>query len=117
MSLLFSEGAPNSHEVTLVASGDSMTSARLVATCPHSLRLTSGIANADAPLVTLLERAFSASQAFDLIHSHLDFLPSPPAPRCGTPVLTTLHGRLDQPELLPVYGKFSEMPSSSVPMP
>lgn len=114
ISYLTEELIRQGHEVTLFASGDSMTAARLVATCPHSLRLTSGIANTDAPLVTLIERAFSASQAFDLIHSHLEFLPFPLARRCGTPVLTTLHGRLDPPELLPVYRKFSEMPLVSV---
>ncbi len=45
------------HEVTLFASGDSVTSARLVATCPQSLHLSSGISNYDAPLITLMERA------------------------------------------------------------
>ena len=56
ISYLTEELIRQGHEVTLFASGNSMTSARLVATCPHSLRLTSGIANADAPLATLLAR-------------------------------------------------------------
>ncbi|MBS0170672.1 MAG: glycosyltransferase family 4 protein [Nitrospira sp.] len=102
------------HDVTLFASGDSITSARLVATCPQSLRLASGISNSDAPLITLMERAFSTSQTFDLIHSHLEFLPFPLARRSPTPVLSTLHTRLDPPELLPVYRKFAEMPLISL---
>jgi len=114
ISSLTEELVRQGHEVTLFASGDSMTSARLVSPCPQSMRLSSGIANPDAPLIALMERAFSASQTFDLIHSHLDFLPFPLARRCGTPVVTTLHGRLDPPELLPVYRTFSEMPLVSV---
>ncbi len=102
------------HEVTLFASGDSSTSGRLVATCPQSLRLASGLSNSDAPLITLMERAFSTSQSFDLIHSHLEFLPFPLARRSQTPVLSTLHTRLDPPELLPVYRKFTEMPLISL---
>lgn len=97
------------HEVTLFASGDSVTSARLVATCPHSLHLSSGISNYDAPLITLMERAFATPDTFDVIHSHLGFLPFPLARRCNTPVLSTLHTRLDAPELLPVFRKFSDM--------
>lgn len=114
ISSLTEELVRQGHEVTLFASGDSRTSARLVASCPQSLRLASGIANPDAPLITSMERVFSAAQSFDLIHSHLDFLPFPLARRCRTPVVTTLHGRLDPPELLPVYRKFSEMPLVSV---
>lgn len=102
------------HEVTLFAGGDSITTARLEAVCPRALRLHQGIFNRDAPLITLIERAFGAAGQFDLIHSHLDFLGFPLARRCGMPVLTTLHGRLDLPELQPVFREFAEMPLVSI---
>ncbi len=102
------------HDVTLFASGDSMSAARLEAICPQALRLLRGSFNREAPMTLLLERAFRASDEFDLIHSHLDFLGFPIARRCPTPVLTTLHGRLDLPELVPVYREFAEIPLVSI---
>ncbi|MBV6469525.1 MAG: D-inositol-3-phosphate glycosyltransferase [Nitrospirae bacterium] len=114
VSFITEELVRQGHDVTLFASGDSATSARLISTCPEALRLTRGIANYDAPLVTMLERAFAATEEFDLIHSHLEFLPFPLARRCRLPVLTTLHARLDQPELLPVFRKFADLPLVSV---
>lgn len=102
------------HEVTLFASGDSVTTARLEAVCPRALRLHEGIFNRDAPLITLIERAFGTADRFDVIHSHLDFLGFPLARRCGIPVLTTMHGRLDLSELQPVFREFAEMPLVSI---
>ena len=102
------------HDVTLFASGDSVSDARLEAICPQALRLITGSFNREAPMTLLLERAFGASDEFDLIHSHLDFLGFPVARRCQAPVLTTLHGRLDLPELEPVYREFGEIPLVSI---
>lgn len=102
------------HDVTLFASGDSVSAARLEAICPQALRLITGSFNRVAPMTLLLERAFSATDEFDLIHSHLDFLGFPVARRCQVPVLTTLHGRLDLPELEPVYREFAEIPLVSI---
>ncbi len=103
------------HDVTLFASGDSITSARLVAASPEALRLCiTGIFNRDAPLVTLIEKAFGSSDEFDILHSHLDFIGFPVARRCTAPVITTLHGRLDLAELEPVFREFSEMPLVSI---
>jgi glycosyltransferase involved in cell wall biosynthesis len=102
------------HDVTLFASGDSMSAARLEAICPQALRLLTGNLNREAPMTLLLERAFSTSDEFDLIHSHLDFLGFPLARRSRAPALTTLHGRLDLPELEPVYREFSEIPLVSI---
>lgn len=102
------------HDVTLFASGDSTTSARLEAVCPQALRLNTGIFNRDAPLVSLLERAFGSAGAFDIVHSHLDFFGFPLSRRCDTPVITTLHGRLDLPELVPVFREFAEIPLVSI---
>jgi len=102
------------HDVTLFASGDSVSTARLEGVCPQALRLIAGSFNREAPMTLLLERAFRASDEFDLIHSHLDFLGFPVARRCPVPVLTTLHGRLDLPELEPVYREFTEIPLVSI---
>lgn len=102
------------HDVTLYASGDSHTMARLEATCPRALRLHQGIMNRDAPIILQCEQAFGSNQDFDIIHSHLDFLAFPVARRCSSPVLTTIHGRLDLPELSPVYREFGEHPLVSI---
>ena len=102
------------HDVTLFASGDSSSAARLEAICPQALRLIERRFNREAPMTLLLERAFGAADEFDLIHSHLDFLGFPVARRCPVPVLTTLHGRLDLPELHPVYREFDDIPLVSI---
>jgi glycosyltransferase involved in cell wall biosynthesis len=102
------------HDVTLFASGDSQTAARLVSASPEALRLCNGIFNRDAPLTMLQEKAFGSADQFDILHSHLDFIGFPIARRCPTPVITTLHGRLDLPELVPVFREFAEMPLVSI---
>ncbi len=102
------------HEVTLFASGDSHTAGRLEAICPQALRLNTGIFNRDAPMIMLQERSLGAAGDFDLIHSHLDFLGFPLARRNALPVVTTLHGRLDLPEIEPVFREYAEMPLVSI---
>jgi len=103
------------HEVTLFASADSVTVARLKAVCPRALRLATGPVNRDAPFVLMLEQVFGVEAAqFDIIHSHLDFLSFPMTRRCPTPVLTTMHGRLDLPEIVPLFQEFAEMPVVSI---
>jgi glycosyltransferase involved in cell wall biosynthesis len=102
------------HDVTLFASGDSETAARLEAICPQALRLNTGIFNRDAPLMMLQERGLGSATDFDIMHSHLDFNGFPLARRNPIPVVTTLHGRLDLPELEPVFREFSEMPLVSI---
>lgn len=102
------------HDVTLFASGDSATTAKLEPICHQALRLNTGIFNRDAPLILQLERVFGSPGDFDLIHSHLDFLGFPLARRCLVPVVTTLHGRLDLPELEPVFREYAEMPLVSI---
>ena len=102
------------HEVTLFASGDSETSARLEPMCREGLRKANGVSNPQAPFTMMLEKTFSSADQFDLFHSHLDFLAFPLARRCGTPVLTTLHGRLDLPELKPIFAEFLDCPLISI---
>ena len=103
------------HDVTLFASGDSQTLARLWAACPQSFRSEMGLVNRDAPLILMQEHAFGVDAGkFDIIHSHLDFVSFPLSRRCATPVLTTLHGRLDLPELVPIYQEYADMPVVSI---
>ncbi|MCC2643106.1 MAG: putative Glycosyl transferase, group 1 [Nitrospira sp.] len=114
VSFITEELVRQGHEVTLFASGDSTTKARLVPICPEALRLSKVITNYDAPIVSLMESAFSSAREFDLLHSHLEFLLFPLAKRCPVPVVTTLHSRLDLPELLPVFKKFADHPVVSI---
>jgi glycosyltransferase involved in cell wall biosynthesis len=103
------------HDVTLFASGDSTTTARLTPMCDKALRLAPDMLCRDAPFILLLGRAFGACvDQFDVIHSHLDIMAFPLARRCTVPVLTTLHGRLDLPELIPVFRDFVGLPVVSI---
>jgi len=115
VSYLTEELIRQGHDVTLFASGDSHTTARLWAACPRSFRSESGLFNRDAPLILMQEQALGAeAEGFDIIHSHLDFLSFPMSRRCSTPVLTTLHGRLDLPELVPIYREYADLPFVSI---
>src|SRR5690349_8034004 len=98
------------HDVTLFASGDSITKARLVEGTPRSLRLDENSIVQLAHHIVLLERVFKQAQDFDLIHFHIDYLHFPLSRRVAVPTITTLHGRLDLPDLVPVYQEFPEMP-------
>ena len=115
VSYITEELVRQGHEVTLYASGDSQTAARLRPPCPHALRLSTGLVNRDAPLILMQEQALGAeADQFDIIHSHLDFLSFPMSRRCPTPVLTTLHGRLDLPELVPIFREYADMQLVSI---
>jgi glycosyltransferase involved in cell wall biosynthesis len=96
------------HDVVLFASGDSDTSAELVACCPEGLRLRPGIRDHVAYTMIELGKVSARAHEFDIIHNHLDYLALPTARQTETPMLTTLHGRLDLPELPDVYAEFSE---------
>jgi glycosyltransferase involved in cell wall biosynthesis len=104
------------HDVTLFASADSKTAARLEACCPQALRLhNNGLIIRDAPLILMLERALGAdSRQYDLVHSHLDFLGFGMTRRAHAPVITTMHGRLDLPELVSVFEEYAEVPVVSI---
>jgi glycosyltransferase involved in cell wall biosynthesis len=96
------------HEVTLFASGDSRTSAKLVRCVEQSLRLCPRRLDPVAMHVLLVEQAFQRAHEFDVIHGHLDHLFFPLARRCPVPVVTTLHGRLDLEWLVPLHREFAE---------
>jgi glycosyltransferase involved in cell wall biosynthesis len=102
------------HEVTLFASGDSHTSAKLEAGWPRALRLDGAIRDANALHITMLERVRQRAQDFDFLHFHLDYYPFSLFSRQSTPFVTTLHGRLDLPELQPVFNTFSSVPVISI---
>jgi glycosyltransferase involved in cell wall biosynthesis len=102
------------HEVTLFASGDSHTSAKLEAGWPRALRLDGAIRDANALHMTMLERVRLRAQDFDFLHFHLDYYPFSLFSRQSTPFVTTLHGRLDLPELQPVFNTFSSVPVISI---
>ena len=114
VSYLTEELVRQGHEVTLFASGDSQTTARLRPPISQALRLN-GTIDPDIPFTLLQEMAFGGEAGqFDIIHSHLDYLGFSISRRCATPVLTTLHGQLDLPELLPVFDEFAELPMCSI---
>jgi glycosyltransferase involved in cell wall biosynthesis len=102
------------HEVTLFASGDSVTSAQLVPGCPEALRLTPGAIDHLAHHVGMVEDVFSQSDAFDVVHFHIDYLHFPLSRRERLAHVTTLHGRLDIPDLQPLYRRFADMPVVSI---
>jgi glycosyltransferase involved in cell wall biosynthesis len=114
VSYLTEELVRQGHEVTLFASGDSVTRARLVAPCARALRLDHTCIDTIAHHIVLLEQVFHEASAFDIIHFHIDYLHFPLSRRHTTPQLTTLHGRLDLPDLVPVYREFLDMPVVSI---
>jgi glycosyltransferase involved in cell wall biosynthesis len=102
------------HDVTLYASGDSITAARLRPGCPQALRLDPTSVDPNADHVLLAERVFQDAAEFDFIHSHIDYLAFPLLRRTATPHLTTLHGRLNVPNLQPLYREFKDEPVVSI---
>jgi glycosyltransferase involved in cell wall biosynthesis len=104
------------HDVTLFASGDSQTSAKLDATWPKALRLDGAVRDPNALHMVMLERVRQKcdDEEFDFLHFHLDYYPFSLFYRQPTPFLTTLHGRLDLPEHQPVFSTFSKVPVISI---
>jgi len=96
------------HDVTLFASGDSATSARLVPCAETGLRLA-GINDHTASLIAMLDRVLSAADQFDILHFHIDFLHFPIFRHLAGKCLTTLHGRMDLPDFQPAFRPFREM--------
>src|SRR6202021_309117 len=104
------------NEVTLFASGDSQTSAKLDATWPKALRLDGSVRDPNALHMGVWERVRQKcdNEEFDFLHFHLDYYPFSLFYRQPTPFLTTLHGRLDLPEHQPVFNTFSSVPVISI---
>src|SRR5271165_4851357 len=87
---------------------------QLVAMGPHALRFDPDLRDVFAPHVLMLEQVYRRADEFEVIHSHLDYWPFSLFRRQSTPFVTTPHGRLDLPELGPLYGFFSDVPLVSV---
>jgi glycosyltransferase involved in cell wall biosynthesis len=102
------------NDVTLFASGDSTTAARLIAPVPHSLRLDPACVDQVAPHLLLIEWVADRAHEFDVVHFHIDYLHYPTSRRAGYRHVTTLHGRLDIPELPTLYDEFDDMPVVSI---
>jgi glycosyltransferase involved in cell wall biosynthesis len=102
------------HDVTLFASGDSVTTAKLEAMWPQSLRLSGSIRDPNALHMLMLEVVRRRATDFDFLHFHLDYYPFSLFARQSTPFVTTLHGRLDLPEHQPVFTAFSSIPVISI---
>jgi glycosyltransferase involved in cell wall biosynthesis len=102
------------HDVTLFASGDSVTDAKLVACSPRSLRLDENCVDQVAHHILMLEKVFQRAHEFDIVHFHIDYFHFPMSRHLRIPQVTTLHGRLDLPDLVPMYKEFSEMPIVSI---
>jgi glycosyltransferase involved in cell wall biosynthesis len=102
------------HTVTLFASGDSRTRARLIPVCPDALRLAPELGDATPYHLLAVEEIGRRHREFDIIHFHLDYTHYPVSRRAGWTHLTTLHGRLDMPELQPLYDEYREMPLVSI---
>src|SRR4051812_16711365 len=98
------------HDVTLFASGDSVTSAELISPCPRALRLDPECRDPLAWHMVQLAAVMQERQRFELVHFHIDYLHYPLSRALGLPQLTTLHGRLDLPDLKALYAEFAEMP-------
>lgn len=102
------------HDVTLFASGDSRTSARLVPCSERSLRQDPSCADPLAWHMAMLSEVTARQHEFDVLHFHIDYLHFPVSRALNLPQVTTLHGRLDLPELDVVYRAFSDLAVVSI---
>jgi glycosyltransferase involved in cell wall biosynthesis len=102
------------HDVTLFASGDSLTEARLVSPCSTALRLNSRCVDPLPYHILLLDQIVRQAREFDVLHFHTDYWHFPFSRHLNLPSVTTLHGRLDIPDLQPLYRYFSDVPLISI---
>ncbi len=114
VSWLTEELVRQGHEVTLFASGDSQTRARLIPVAPGALRLNEQVLDEWPHIVLELEHVMQRADEFDFVHWHIDFVSFPLARRLHTPNVTTLHGRLDLPDLVSLYREFWDIPVISI---
>jgi glycosyltransferase involved in cell wall biosynthesis len=115
VSYLTEELVAQGHEVTLFASGDSLTKARLVPCSERSLRLDQQVIDPLAHHFVMLEEVFARAHEFDVLHFHIDYLHYPLSLRQKSlRHVTTLHGFLDMPDLQPLYKKFRMVPLVSI---
>ena len=114
VSYLTEELVRQGHDVTLFASGDSRTSARLVPCCPMALRLDESVKDPVPYTLMMLDRVRQHVDDFDVLHFHTELEHFPVFEDVAARTVTTLHGRLDAPELSPFYARFSQFPLVSI---
>jgi len=114
VSYLTEELVAQGHDITLFASADSVTTARLVPVCERSLRLDRRCVDQMAHHIRQIEEVYRRADEFDVLHFHIDYLHYPLSARMGAARLTTLHGRLDIPDLEPLYRRFPDEPVVSI---
>ncbi len=114
VSFLTEELVAQGHDVTLFASGDSKTTARLIPIGNESLRLNKNCQDQLVHHVGMLQRVIDESHQFDIIHFHIDYLHFPLSRLLRLPHVTTLHGRLNIPDLRPFYDLYKDMPVISI---
>src|SRR5437879_5053582 len=114
VSYLTEELVRQGHNVTLFASGDSQTRARLVSPCRSALRLQSGCVDQMCHHIVLVDQVYEHADEFDVIHFHIDYLHFPTSRPYRRPRITTLHGRLDIPDLATMYNRFRDEPVISI---
>nr|WP_294519856.1 glycosyltransferase family 4 protein [uncultured Rhodopila sp.] len=102
------------HDVTLFASGDSVTSATLAPMRDQALRLDPSVKDWVAIYYRMVEMIYRRKDEFDVLHFHIDYFPLSLFTRQNTPYLTTIHGRLDLPEFVETYGTFAHAPFVSI---
>jgi glycosyltransferase involved in cell wall biosynthesis len=102
------------HDVTLFASGDSMTSAKLVSCAPTALRLDPKIKDPIPYYMLMLDRVRQCADDFDILHFHIDQFHFPLFRNMAGRTVTTTHGRQDLPDLVPLYVGFNDMPLVSI---
>jgi hypothetical protein len=114
VSYLTEELVAQGHDVTLFASGDSITRADLVPCTKMALRLDDSVRDALPYHIMMLEAVRQRAHEFDLLHFHIDLFQFPLLRELGVPAMTTLHGRLDLPDLVPFYETFPDAPLVSI---
>jgi glycosyltransferase involved in cell wall biosynthesis len=114
VSYLSEELVALGHQVTLFASGDSITAAKLVPCVPHALRLDATVRDPLPYQLLMLDRVRRMSEEFDILHFHIDQSHFPVFRPLAVRTVTTLHGRQDLPDLVPLYLGFDDMPLVSI---
>ena len=113
VSWLAEELVRQGHRVTLFASAESETTAELVVCAAQSLRLA-GIRDHLGSTLAMLREVRRRADNFDIVHFHVDLLPQALFHDLAHKCLVTLHGRLDSPDILPLYKAYPEMPLVSI---
>jgi glycosyltransferase involved in cell wall biosynthesis len=114
VSFLTEELVRQGHDVTLFASGDSQTSARLVRCCDTALRFNPAVRDPLPYHIIMLDEVRRRIDQFDILHFHIDIIHAPLVHDFASRTLTTLHGRLDLPDLAPFYAAFRDLPLASI---